>query len=251
MMRSEKLKIAERLRGGRSGHRVRVLVAVAPGTSTWGGNQLPALVAEDPVEVADSDPHAKLAKGFGVVVGRVVKVLGLANQGEHFPPPNTKPFEHPAERFQVRGVDVEEFVLVELDFDGKFVGEDRNSCASVVFQQLLELTEVAFQDRSINVVAAEILMAVTAVSVATLQNHMHYLTQRFEEGQKDIEEILGRDGCGQHGKTELRPAVAINLDPVPLAGWDQDIRAGSDSVCQDEVAVAVDTEVRGQPFRVH
>ncbi len=245
------LKIVERLRRGRSGHRVRVLVTVAPGTSTWGGNQLPALVAEDPVEVAHPDPHTKLAKGVGVVIGRVVKVLGLANQGEHFATPNTKPFEHPAKRFQVRGVDVEEFVLVELDLNGKFVGEDRDSRASVVLQQLLELTEVAFQDRSINVVAAEILMAVTAVSVATLQNHMHYFTQRFEKGQKDIEEILGRDSCGQHGKTELRAAVPIDLDPIPLAGRDQDIRSGSDSVCQDEVAVAVDTEVRGQPFRVH
>src|SRR5262249_36800637 len=75
-----------------------------------------ALVGEDAVEVADAHAHRQLPEGIRELVGGMMEMFRFGDEREQLAPTHAMCPQHAAERSQVRRVNVEQLVFVELHF---------------------------------------------------------------------------------------------------------------------------------------
>ncbi len=196
-------------------------------------------IGENAVEVANADPERQLPELVREFTGGMVKVFGFRDQGEEFPLPHTVCSKDAAERFKRWGIDVEQFVFVELDFHRDAVRQNRNPRTAIVGQEVFKIAEVAGKHRRIDVVAAKIGVRIEARVVAAFQDDVYDGSERFKQGKEDIEERFGGNSRGKHGKAEFRSPIAKDIHSISLARTDRQARTGPDGVGQGERAIGI------------
>ena len=153
---------------------------------------------------ADAEPQGQVAELPGIVRPRVVQVGGFGDEPQVLTPGNAGRPENSAEWLQVAAVADQQLVLVELDFHRPAGSDDRDAGAAVIEQQVLELAEVTFEHRPINVRPPQIAVAVGLVAVAGFENDVHDFAERIEQLQEDIEQTFAADGRGQGRNAQAR-----------------------------------------------
>jgi hypothetical protein len=148
--------------------------------------------------------------------------------------------------FQVARVDDQEFVLVELDFHRLLGTQHGDSGAAIIEEQILEVAQVALQDRQVNGFAVKVAMMSAIALMAGFQDDIDDFAERIEHLQEKVEEAFARDGSGQDRHAEARPGVAIGVDAKTLTGDHLPVDRGPDCLGQPEVAVTVHLKMGSQ-----
>jgi hypothetical protein len=211
----------------------------------------PIFVAENPVEVANTQSHSQLSELDSKIVRCVVEMFRFGNQGKHSTPPDANPMQRSPKRGQVRGVNVKELVFVELYFDRPTNRQYRYSRAAIVGEQVFKLTEMAGQNRQVDLIPTKIGVMVGFCSVAAFQNDVNLIAKRSDQREECIEELFGGNRRRKHRQPQFRPPIAEHLNAIAFSRPDGKSWTRSNRIGEMKLAVAVDIEVGSKPVRSH
>lgn len=212
---------------------------------------LVALVAEDAVEVADPDAVAELPEPIGMFVGAVMKVFGLGDQCQVLPAANAEITQSLTERLQCGSIHMEQFMLVELNFDRSTSTEHRNPGAAIIEEQVFELVEIALQHGPVDVVPPQVAVPIGFGPVARLQHDMDHFAERLQQREERIEQPFRRHGRGECRQSETVATVAEDLDSVAFPWSNRHTQRGTNGICQGEVPIPLDSQMIGKRVGVH
>ena len=81
-------------------------------------------------------------------------------------------------------------------------------------QQGLVVVEGALEDHRVHMLAIEVGVPAGLGVVARFHDHVDHLAQRVEQVHENLEEMLGRDGGGQHGHLVAALGVAVGVAAI-------------------------------------
>src|SRR5262249_37738047 len=136
------------------------------------------------------------------------------------------------ERLQVRSVNDQQLVLVELHFNRLGGRDDRYAGAAVVQKQVLEVAKMALQDQELDVLAVKIAVPLAVGIVAGFQDDIDGVAERIEQIEEAIEQLLAREGGDEHRHTEAGLGVAVQAHAEPFLRHDLQIQRRPNRVGQ-------------------
>ena len=179
-----------------------------------------------------------------------VQVFAFGDQFQAFDVPDTFLPQDCLERLEILSVDDQQFMLVELDLHRLRGRNDGDARAAVVEEQLLEIVQVAQKNRQVDLLADEIIVATRATGMTRFENDIY---DRCPSGSskldEEIEEIFPRHRGGENGN--LKIAFAIHVESITFPWNNRHARTGPDRVGQEEIAVAIHSQVVGHAFSLH
>jgi hypothetical protein len=192
-----------------------------------------------------------LLEGFNVLRIGTVQMFCLCDEAEVVVTLKTRLSHDALKRFQVVGVDDQEFVLVELDLHGLAAGNHGYSRAAVIQEQVLIIAKVAHQDGKIDVFTKAILVPGPIRVMTGLEDHVDNGAQRFKEAEEEIEKSLTGHRCGQHRHLQAGLRVPVRFQTESFPGNHLEVQRRANGIGQPEIAVTIHAQMTGQVLYAH
>src|SRR5262249_342492 len=150
-------------------------------------------------EFTDAEAEAELIEGICKAIIGAVQMFAFGDKLQCVVALDACLSQDLLERLQITGVDDQQFVLVKLNFH-RLIGRDNSETgAAIVQEEVLEVVDVAEQHHAVNLLAHQVAMFAAGRVVAALQNDIDHLAEWAKQVEKNVEELLGRDGSREHG----------------------------------------------------
>src|SRR3990172_3189758 len=126
----------------------------------------------------------------GEAIAGGMDVLGLGDELHFIVAADTPLGKGLLELIQPGAVDDQQLVLVELNFLRDARVEHGHAGAAVVQQQVLVFPEDALEDRQVDVFSVKVLVSLAGAVMAGVEPHVDDVSQRVQQVEKDVEEVL-------------------------------------------------------------
>ncbi len=146
--------------------------------------------------------------------------------------------EDPLVAREVRAVDDEQLMLVELDFLWHSRIEDRDAGAAIVDQEILVVPENALEDRHVDMFAVKVGVLAGTMAMARLEHHVDHGAEFLDQFEESVEHPLAGDRGHQDGDFVLPFLVAVDIVTIPCRRDDLEVERRANRLGQGELAVA-------------
>ena len=136
-------------------------------------------------------------------------MFGFGDEPQVFVVVDARRLPGSGEFVEILPVDDQQFVLVELHFQGNARVENGDAGAAVVQQQVFELAQGAFEHGQVDVFAVQIVVSALLAVVAGFEHHVDLIAQRIEQLEEQIEQCLLRDAAAI--STGISTPVSLSL----------------------------------------
>ena len=200
---------------------------------------------------ADAEAVAELLELPTMTGIGTVQVLAFCDEFELVVADDAIAAKDLGERTNVGGVHDEEFVLVELHFHRTAGRHHRKSGATIVYDEIFEITALAFEDWQIDRFAEQIDVPGTFGFVARFEDDIDDIAKGIEQIEKGVEEFVSRERGSQNWNLKAGFFIAIGFDAKSFARRDASFLSRTNRVGELEIAVAVNQQMFEHGFCAH
>lgn len=191
------------------------------------------------------DPESILQRieDIDVAIGTAVYVLGFRDESNVLVGIDIMLDEDPLVDFLRRSIADQELVLIELDLLFACGIHDRDTCTTVVHQDVFELVEQASEHRHIDVFTNAVLVFTGIAMMAGFQNDVDGIAQARRQIDEQVKQSLSRCRCEDYRNAARGIGVGVFVVFKTLARNDLHVISGANSVGQFKRSIACSLHV--------